>query len=191
MNSAVTPWFQFRTKMDQNASRKPVVKPGRHARPAPRNSPRLIQRSFFRRSGLTCPFSMSPIPSQLRWPLACFCVGMRSLSPSNKKRFKTRTIMTVAFLVEGYGARLWRRKRAASAPSIDRSDRKTGDRVFGAWRSSDLHGGGNKHNRYCRQLERERRARRQRDAGNDHICWNLPRLSKLGFGIVKKKRPSI
>jgi len=29
---------------------------------------------------------------------------MRSLSPSNKKRFKTRTIMTVAFLVEGVWA---------------------------------------------------------------------------------------
>ncbi len=47
---------------------------------------------------------MSPIPSQLRWPLACFCVGMRSLSPSNKKRFKTRTIITVASLIEAVSA---------------------------------------------------------------------------------------
>ncbi len=89
--------------------------------------------------------------------------------------------MTVAFLVEGYGARLWRRKRAASAPSIDRSDRKTGDRVFGAWRSSDLHGGGNKHNRHCRQLERQRRAQWQHDGGNDHIRRRVHRACRPAF----------
>ena len=47
--------------------------------------------------------------------------------------------MTVAFLVEG---RLWPRKRAAtSGSSLDRSDRKAGNRIVGAWRSNGLHGG--------------------------------------------------
>ena len=53
------------------------------------------------RGGLTIPYSLSAIPSPLRWPLACFCVGMRSLSPSNEKRYKTRTIGVIAFLAEG------------------------------------------------------------------------------------------
>src|SRR5260370_23582081 len=35
------------------------------------------------------------------WPLACFWVGMRSLSPSNGKRFRTRTIVVIALLAEG------------------------------------------------------------------------------------------
>ncbi len=39
-------------------------------------------------------------------------------------------------------ARLWHRKRAAtSASSLDRSDRKAGNRIVGAWRSNGLHGG--------------------------------------------------
>jgi len=68
-------------------------------------------------------------------------------------------------------ARLWRRKRAGTATtsSIDRSDRKAGNRIVGAWRSYGLHGNYNKHNRHCRHLERQRRAGWQRDDGNDHI----------------------
>ncbi len=44
---------------------------------------------------------MSPIPSLLRWPFACFCVGMRSLSPNNERTFRTRTIAAISFFAAG------------------------------------------------------------------------------------------
>jgi len=180
MNSAVTPWFQFRTKMDQNPSRKPVVRPGRHARSAPRNSPRLIQRSFFRAQWFD--LSLFHISYSVSASLATgllLCWHAVPLAEQQKKIQDQDDHDCGVPCRRGMGARLWRRKRSAS--SIDRRDRKTGDRVFGAWRSSDLYGGGNKHNRRCRRLERQRRAQWQHDGGNDHIRRRVHRACRPAF----------
>src|SRR5260370_5594017 len=143
----------------------------------------LIQRSFFRAQWFD--LSLFHISYFLSASLATgLLLGWHAVPLAEQQR-KIQDQDSFDYGVPCRGsmdARLWHRKRAAtSASSIDRSDRRTGDRVFGAWRSNGLHGNCNKHNRHCRQLERQRCARSQHDAGNNHIRSPLHRACPPSF----------
>ena len=71
--------------------------------------------------------------------------------------------------------RRWRRVATTTSSSRNRSYCKAGDRIRRARGPRDSHRDSNKHDGHRRQLERQRRTGRERDAGNDHVWRRVHR----------------